>query len=261
MIGMRGLTLGVVLWVVACGHQNPDYDPRSSGTSGSDPTDGLPTNGDSESGELSCEQDLDRPIGIALFMDGVRVPPDCSDPVRMLGDGDRLFEIANDRIVHEQCVTMQDGCGCSGGPTYAIEFGGTVGIPAGLPTCGPISLWAAQLPEGCAWAGVLVQAQYDPIPDFLAARTIDIPVPSFNLPFSLEPADVCEPHDCLRDAPGRYDLDLLGEIVPVEGSPHEVSIPIESVGLELPYVIDNRMSSVDPDCKRHVAWTALRNEP
>ncbi|MCA9709317.1 MAG: hypothetical protein KDK70_25970 [Myxococcales bacterium] len=257
---MRGLTCCLSIIVgAACSRSNPDYDdPRSSGTSSQSSDDGTGTTTGTDGEDRVCELHPDRDIRITLRRGELLVEPDCSAPGPLwLGSGGSIFP-PPDRIIHTDCSDAMGACICNG-TEYTIDFEGTVSVPASLPTCGPIALWTTMRPEGCEWGGVMVQGADSVIPQFVASRTLDIPVPPLSLAFDLVPDEICDDRGC-APAPGRYHLDVLGDIVPVEGSPHPVSIELPTVLEVLPYRVDNRMSSIDEDCRTHVAWTAVNAE-
>jgi len=269
---MRGLVGIGVLGIAACTADNPAYQAEGGGgesgpvgetveetTAPASTTAETTVDGESSGDVPTCDLHDPRPLQIRVYDERGEIEPPCgsNDGMLLLDAGGTLFE--GNVIVHPECLAEELGCLCTG-PETRIEIEGLDELPAGVPSCGPITLWATEGPEGCVWGGVFMQPQGGLAPGFIAARTRQVPPlgPAFELGLARDPDDEgnacrgdCEPH-----APGRYQLDVVGTPVPADGLSRFVEVAFLP-GAPLLYEFENRMSSVTEECEEQVAWLTV----
>lgn len=266
VVRMRGMAWVGVLGLVACTVTNPAY--QSSDESAEDPTGdpmesggttmpGTTTqDGESSGATAVCELHPPRPLRIHVTRDGQPLPPPCggNDPIMLLERGNSLFE--GNTIIHPECLADDVTCLCNG-VDVAIEIEGLQAYPVGVPSCGPITLWSVEGPAGCEWGGLMMQPDGELAPGFILSRTRQVPPlgPAFEIGLEKEEGESrcsgeCDPYD-----PGRYMLDVVGELVPADGLMHFVEVSFLA-GAPLRYVVENRMASITEECEEQLAWLA-----
>lgn len=269
MVPMRGMACIGALGLVACTVSNPAYQASDEGTSeptgetaedeGTTASETTTEDGESSGAMAVCELHPSQPLRIHVTRDGQPLVPECggNNPLQMLESGNSLFE--GNTIVHPECLAEDGSCLCSG-VDIRIEIEGLDAFPDGVPSCGPITLWSVEGPAGCEWGGVMMQPEGELAPGLIVSRTRRVPPlgPAFEL--GLEPEDgenrcsgECDPY-----APGRYMLDVVGELVPADGLAHFVEVSFLA-GAPLLYAVENRMASITEECEEQLAWLAARD--
>lgn len=271
---MRGLISVFALGLAACTAPNPAYEDSgdlstSTAETTSTGTSGLATEGDS-TGEAVCELHPDERFELLADRNGLPLDIPCApaNQVVMIAAGSSIFD--GTTIIHKQCLPDDMNCLCTG-TEFRIELsiGGQPAFAPGVPSCGPIYLWSAPSrtnADGCEWGGLmmqeLVEGELVLTPAFFAARTLAVPAIAPTFALELAPEGDSDPAcagDCQPHPPGRYQLDVLGSLVPADGLTHFVEVSFLD-GLDpTMYIVDNRMSSVTQDCESQLAWTAVVN--
>jgi hypothetical protein len=210
-----------------------------------------PSTGDSGTetgGPASCEVHPDASIGITVLQNGVKKEAACTQ---------RLLTAVGPITVADGAV-MLDGCGlctCANpGQVHTqilLDLEGD--IPA-LPTCGQAVVWATAQAEGdCRWEGVAFTRPNAEIPDVVLANGRQVPEEvGGGLLVDLLPLRPCTTAMC--NEAGLKALGFYNGNVTVDEPPKVVELAFYAAAQ---FLVDNRMSYVDPDCAEHVAWTAV----
>jgi hypothetical protein len=218
-------------------------------TSGGDTLDSGPVDTGADTGVQQCPTPVHSFVGVEMFDAGdVRIPPDCANtmPGGMIGP----ITVSGSGITAQNC----GACPCTeAGIPVTAQITGPVDIPA-LPACGRITAWAEPGPMGgCRWAGLAVFSENNNVPEWLATDSRTVPTQFVNgLSVGLTDAEPCPSDGC--DGAGLKALVFGDTPLTMDDPPTLLELPFAAA---IPYVVDNLISYVDPECVEHVAWTAI----
>lgn len=269
---MRGVARVSVLVVTgaACTVSNPAYQSSEGDdavatddgeTATATSTGSASTDGGQSTGEPLCEPHPSRPFDIQVSTH----EPDCTpgSEILWLDLGSNLYPPSRERFDHELCEPPMCDCPAKA-PLVSIQMASDAVLAEDvrLPDCGPIALWARNIDDSCQWAGLVMWDGNEILPSVIVSRTLDVPpFATLGDSFALELVGhegLCVDLEPCPDSrrPGQYAIGVLDQhTVTVEQSPKLLEIQFGAAGSRT-YLFDNRMSSINRECRLQLAWSA-----